>query len=401
MTAKRTASIWIALTILVYFAIWMRDGWQGSPVPAKKFRLPPPAAPNPNATPSFREEFLDPQRAEASAHVSSICELPGGGLAAAWYAGTREGARDVSIYFATHAPGTNGGWSCPERVVTQASAASETFRYVKKVGNPMLFSAAGGKFYLLYVTVGIGGWSDSSLNLKSSCDGGRSWSPSRRLGLSPFFNVSELVKNGPTSVDDGWVVPIYHELLGKFPELLWLRPRGDTGMEVVKTRAFGGKQAFQPALTPLDEQQALLFCRTAGADRRIQVTRTSDGGIHWTAPQPIALPNSDSGLDAIRLQDGRLLLAFNDTSEGRSNLRLAISSDQGANWKRVATIAEEAGAEFSYPFLLQTSDGSLHLTYTWKRRAIKHATFNLAWLAAPTGALRVTDPRSNVAEARP
>lgn len=385
MKANRAAWIWIALTVLLHLVIGLRDGWRGSPVPAAKFAVPSPL-PDTNATPIWREEFLDPEFTQPSAHVATICELPGGRLAAAWYAGTREGARDVAIYFATRTANSTNGWSRPLPLVTRATAAAETFRFVKKVGNPLLFSGTAGNVYLLYVSVGFGGWSCSSLNLKQSSDGGRTWSPSRRLGLSPFFNVSELVKNSPAPlVGGGWVVPIYHELLGKFPELLWLQPTA-SGLEVVKTRAFGGRQAFQAALTPLDEQQALLFCRTAGAQRKVQLARTFDGGKHWTAPQSIELPNSDSGLDALRLADGRLLLAFNDSAADRHVLRLAVSRDQAVTWRRAATIAAEAGAEFSYPYLMQSRDGLVHLTYTWKRRGLKHVTFNSAWLDAQAGA---------------
>lgn len=387
MKANRVALIWIALTILLHLALWQREGWHGSPAPSAKFAVPPASRPVSDPAPIWREEFIEPQPVEPSLHVSSICELPGGELAAAWYAGPREGARDVVIHFATRAANSTNGWSHPRTLVSRASAASETFRFVRKVGNPLLFSAADGKVYLLYVSVGFGGWSSSSLNLKQSSDGGRNWSPSRRLGLSPFFNLSELVKNGPAPLaGGGWVVPIYHELLGKFPELLWLRPNAG-GLDLIKTRAFGGRQTFQAALTPLDEHQALLFCRTAGVERKIQLARTSDGGRHWTEPQPLDLPNSNSGLDALRLSDGRLLVAFNDSAADRHVLRLAISQDQAATWKRIpAAIAEESGAEFSYPFLLQTSDGLVHLTYTWKRHGIKHVAFNLAWLDAQTGA---------------
>jgi predicted neuraminidase len=90
-------------------------------------------------------------------------------------------------------------------------------------------------------------------------------------------------------------------------------------------------------------------------------------------------------LDTVRLSDGRLLLAFNDTTADRENLRLALSCDEGNTWRRARTLAKEPGAEFSYPFLLQTSDGLVHVTYTWKRRNIRHVTFNLNWLDAPAG----------------
>ena len=204
--------------------------------------------------------------------------------------------------------------------------------------------------------------------------------------MSPFFNVSELVKNNAQPLTDGgWAVPVYHEAFGKFPEVLWLHPaRGliPGRVEAVKSRAFGGRSAFQPALVAFGPEQAVLLCRAAGSVREIYITRTTDAGRHWTPPQPSGLPNPDSGLDAVRLSDGRLLLAFNDATAGRENLRLALSSDEGVTWRRARTLAEEPGAEFSYPFLLQTSDGLVHVTYTWKRRNIRHAAFNLAWLDA-------------------
>jgi predicted neuraminidase len=395
MKPNRAAWIWIALTLALFTGLGWRDGWRTTPAPATQFVVPAPVAAATNVVPVCRDEFVDADSTEASAHVSSICELPDGRLAAVWYAGTREGARDIAIYFATRDADAAGGWSRPQRLVTRETATSETFRYVKKVGNPLLFSAGDGHLYLLYVSISIGGWSSSTLNFKQSNDGGQTWTPSRRPGLSPFFNISELVKNGPTPLaDGGWVVPGYHELIGKFPELLWLRPGAD-GLEAVKTRAFGGRRAFQPALTPLDEQRALLLCRiTAGAERRIHCSSTADGGQHWTAPQPLDLPNSDSGLDALRLADGRLLLAFNDTATGRDVLRFALSRDDGVTWQRAGTVIAETGAEFSYPFLLQTRDGMVHLTYTWKRRHIKHVACNVAWLESQVVA-------ANAGEVRP
>src|SRR5262249_43473072 len=142
-----------------------------------------------------------------------------------WYGGTREGARDVAIYWATREAGEGHPWSEPRALVTRENALNETWRYVKKIGNAVMFGDGSSRMFLLYVSIGVGGWSGSSLNAKQSLDGGKTWSASQRLGLSPFYNVSELVKNGPTPLEDGgWAVPIYQELVGKFPEVLWLNP---------------------------------------------------------------------------------------------------------------------------------------------------------------------------------
>ncbi len=329
----------------------------------------------------FREEFINPNSTVRSVHVASLCELPDGTVAATWYGGTREGARDVNIFFATQAPGGDT-WTAERSIITAQMAVRDLNRAVRKVGNALILCDASGKLSLLYVTITLGGWSGSTLNLTTSADQGKTWTPTRRLTLSPFFNISELVKNGPTPLRaGGWAIPIYHELLGKFPEILWLRESGGDVL-AMKSRVLGGRAGFQPAMTSLNANDGLLYLRDTSDHRRISVTRTSDSGRNWSQAQDLDLPNPGSGLDAVRLSDGRLLLAFNDSVQGRANLRLAISADEGRTWKRIATVAEEPGAEFSYPFLMQARDGNIHLAFTWKRKNIRHIVFNEAWLNA-------------------
>jgi len=311
-------------------------------------------------------------------HVASICELPDGRLVATWYAGSREGAGDVAIYLATRAPGESR-WSAPRAIVTRESATRDLNRYIRKVGNAVTFADGAGRLTLLYVTVSIGGWSGSSLNLTTSTDGGATWTRSQRLTLSPFFNLAELVKNAPAGLAYGqWAVPIYHEFVSTFPEMLWLDESQD-GVHAWKSRMSAGWFGYQPALTPLSMNTALAVLRDDAA-KTVSIARTDDGGESWSTPQSLDLPNPDAGLGAVRLSDGRLILAFNDSKTGRENLRLALSTDEGKTWARIATVAEEPGADFSYPFLMQASNGDVHLVYTWKRAAIRHVVFNVPWL---------------------
>ena len=342
------------------------------------FATPAPAAPA-NGQPFFLEEVVNPDSPFAMSHVSSLSELPDGRLAATWYAGSREGAGDVAIYFSTRAA-ADTRWSLPRAIVTREIATRDLNRYIKKVGNAVVFADSAGKLSLLYVTVSIGGWSGSSLNLTSSIDGGGTWSQSQRLTLSPFFNLSELAKNAPAALVSGsWAVPIYHELISTFPEVLWL-DETEKGVRVTKSRVSAGWFGYQPALTPLTASTALAVLRNDDNSKAVSVARTDDGGETWSTPSSVSLPNPDAGLDAIRLSDGRLLLAFNDSATGRENLRLALSTDEGQTWTRIATVAEEPGADFSYPFLMQASSGDVHLVYTWKRAAIRHVAFNIPWL---------------------
>jgi predicted neuraminidase len=112
----------------------------------------------------------------------------------------------------------------------------------------------------------------------------------------------------------------------------------------------------------------------------VSVARTDDSGRSWSSPLPLDLPNPDAGLAAIRLIDGRLLLAFNDSPDSRENLGLAVSTDEGQTWARVLMLPEEPGGHYSYPFLMQARTGDVHLVYAWQRKVIKHVTFNPAWL---------------------
>lgn len=371
----------VAAALVLGLHLWPRTvhGIRGGTVPPATWAVPAPV--RLPASPSFfYEELLEPGPGVASVHVASLAEFAPGRLAACWYGGSKEGARDVAIYLTVRDDAQGSHWSSLAPVVVAQSAERELQRYVKKVGNPLLFSAGEGRLHLLFVSIAAGGWSGSSLNLKETLDGGKTWSPARRLVLSPFFNVSELVKNAPVPVEGGgWCVPIYHEMIGKFPEFLWLDVPNALA-PAVRSRPFGGRTAFQPALVPLGARRALLLCRTACDRTELFGSRTEDGGVHWTSPAPVGLPNSGSGIAALRLTDGRILLAFNDTHSGRDNLRLAVSADDGETWRRGATVASEPGAEFSYPYLLQTRDGRIHLAFTWKRTAIRHVEFNTTWL---------------------
>lgn len=347
-----------------------------------RFQIPKMAAAI-NEMPFYQEEVIDPEETYPMAHVASLCELPDKTLAATWYAGSGEVRPDVKIFFSTKGVG-NTTWSAPRVIMTREQASADLHRYIKALGNALIFSDADGVLQMLYVTISMGKWSGSMLNLTSSHDGGMTWEKSERLLLSPFFNLSELVKNAPTPlVGGGWAIPIYQEFLGKFPEILWLQPYKGR-LQAFKSRIAGGCSFFQPSMTALDEQHALVFLRDYLTSGKISMASTKNSGASWTQPVTTSLPNHDSGISSLRLSNGWLLLAFNDSSVARDVLRLALSKDQGHSWQRIATIAEEPKADFSYPYFFESDDRTIHLLYSWKRRHIHHVTFNEAWVAAQT-----------------
>ena len=373
--------IWVLLTFLLVglTAIpFSKDGkWVGSDV---KFAMPVEIHPLKEEKPFYQDEIVDPEATYKMAHVASMTELVDGTLAATWYAGSGELASDVSIYFSTKKK-EDLSWSQPKAIMTRAQATQELGHYVKGLGNALLFAREDGILHLIYITVAFGKWSGSQLNFTSSNNGGDTWKKSERLFLSPFLNLSELVKNAPVPlVGGGWAVPIYQEFLAKFPELLWLLPNKDGSLNARKSRIAGGCSFFQPTLTALTENEAVSFCRDYRSENKIWGTKTQDGGKKWITPHPTSLPNYDSGVASVRLSNGALLLAFNDGGTARDQLRLALSTDQGYTWKRIATIAQEPQGDFCYPYFFRSQNGLLHLLYSWQRHHIHHVVFNEAWL---------------------
>jgi predicted neuraminidase len=373
MTRSATRVALILLAVGLNLWPWLDAG---DPAPGFAIRT---RAQSPAAQARFEEEPINSDSTLPMSHVASICELADGTLVAAWYAGSREGARDVAIYLSTRGA-ANTRWSPARAIVTRESAARDLNRYIKRVGNSVIFSDASDRLWLLYVSVSFAGWSGSSLNVTVSADRGLTWTPSERLTLSPFFNVAELVKNAPVALaGGGWAVPIHHELVGNFAEVLWLRDVAGQ-VRATKSRLSAAHYGYQPAMTALAANRAIAFLRHDGVPGAVSVARTDDSGRSWSSPLPLDLPNPDAGLAAIRLIDGRLLLAFNDSPDSRENLGLAVSTDEGQTWARVLMLPEEPGGHYSYPFLMQARTGDVHLVYAWQRKVIKHVTFNPAWL---------------------
>ena len=383
---KRTIALFIALTVLMYaWPLWQRLHTSGPASRGFADKNLPVAFQS--GEPYFVEEFITPP-ADIQVHAASIAELKDGTLVAAWNGGKHEGSADIRIYFTTRAVGKH--WSPRSGIVSRESASRELNRYIKTLGNPLLFTDLTDRLTLIFVTVSLGRWSGSSLNMKTSTDRGRTWSRSQRLTLNPFFNLGELVRNNALRLaNGGFAVPIHHEFAGIFSELLWLHPGGlAQAPEYFKTRLTRGKKYLQPAIVEFSPSDALAFHRSSRPNGRIAMSLSHDGGTTWTAPWPLDLPNPGSGLNAMLLSDGRVLLAFNDSLSRRDKLALAVSSRAAAEatgidfrrWRRVAILEYTPGKDFSYPFMLRTADGKIHMVYTWNRERIKHVVFNEKWI---------------------
>lgn len=328
--------------------------------------------------PVLIRETINPEQGLPMVHVASLAQMADGITAAVWYGGTAECQPDVKIYFSQQEPGAP--WTVPRVIMTRESAERDLRRPVKALGNALLLTNADGSLRLLFVTIAMGKWSGSQLNSCLSKDGGLTWSPAERLTLGPFFNFSELVRNRAIARQGGgWCIPIYQEFLGKFPELLWLGERNGR-LSYRKTRIAGGCSTFQPSLIPAGKEDAEVLTRDYTSARKIHMSSSHDGGLEWIPVTATELPNPDAGISGLRLSDGRLLVAFNDSAKDRSNLTLAIASKDGKAWRRVAVLENEPDANFSYPFLMRASDGIIRMAYTRKGKTIALTSFNENWL---------------------
>ena len=384
-------------------ALWCWPAAERTVLPgaAAAFRLPKPAGDHPAGSASVggasaaafhRSGFIDHDPPLGYAHCPSICGLSDGRMACAWYAGSREGHRDVAIWMAESEPFDGGpptdeaiAWGRPRPVVDRRTATRELDRFIDKVGNSVVFTDADGRLWLIYVTIAVGGWSGSSLNARCSTDDGKTWSRSHRLTLSPFFNISELVRAAPVMLESGELgLPVYHECLGKFPEMLWLRPEGER-LAAAKSRMAGGRSLLQPAVVPLDGRRAVALLRDHSSRHRVASQRTADGGLTWSAPVATPLANPDASVAGVRLSDGRVLVAFNNSPSGRDDMSLAVGDQDLGEWRLIATLDREPGGKFAYPFLIRDRNGLVHLVYSWKMKRIRHVAMNEAWIDAQPG----------------
>jgi predicted neuraminidase len=322
------------------------------------------AIPNASAAVSpalIGEEFVFETAPFASAHASTIVES-GEGLAAAWFGGTREGAADVGIWMSRLVAGK---WTPPVEVANSAYSNTEVY----PCWNPVLFRASDDTLSLFYKE----GPSPSSWwgMLKTSRDNGLTWTVARRLPdgiLGP-------IKNKPVHLADGTIVAASSTESAESPSrwrvhFEWTADGGATWTKALLPvpRDDTRIDAIQPSILIHPDGRLQAVGRTRS--QRVFETWSSDGGRTWTPLALTVLPNPNSGIDAVTLADGRFLIVYNHTTRGRSPLNLAVSKD-GKAWAAALVLESEPG-EYSYPAMIQSADGKVHITYTWRRQRIKH-----------------------------
>jgi predicted neuraminidase len=313
-------------------------------------------------------EFIFESAPFPSCHASSLVETKDG-LVAAWFGGTRERAPDVGIWISHR---LDGHWSVPVEVADGVQSDGSRL----PCWNPVLFQPKNGPLLLFY-KVGPDPRSWWGL-LRTSEDGGKTWSESRRLPegfLGP-------IKNKPVQLEDGSILcPSSTEALGRTPGWrVQFERTADLGRTWTKSEPLIGEggpiNGIQPSILSYRNGSLQAVGRTK--EGRIFQTWSEDGGQTWSPLVLTDLPNPNSGTDAVTLRDGRQLIVYNHNAQpkGRTPLNIAVSKD-GKSWQAAMVLESEAG-EYSYPAVIQTGDGLVHISYTWKRKRIKHVVVDPA-----------------------
>ncbi|MCX2452522.1 exo-alpha-sialidase [Pedobacter sp. PLR] len=318
----------------------------------------------------IKDEFLYEKAAFPSCHSATIAETPTG-LVAAYFGGTKERNPDVEIYISRE---VNGKWLAPVSVAN--GIQSDKLRL--PTWNPVLYQVPGGDLLLFYK---IGPKPSEWWGLmRTSKDGGITWSEATKLPdgyIGPVKNKPVLLSNGnlfaPSSREgDGWKV--HFEVT---------KDNGQTWRSIGPIPT-GGLDAIQPSL--LDHGKGKLQILARSKNRALVESWSVDNGETWSPIAKTTLPNNNSGTDAVTLKDGRQVLVYNhvlppgDLAKGpRTPLNVAISKD-GKTWSAALILEDSPISQYSYPAVIQTSDGMLHFIYTWRRQKIKHVVVDPAKL---------------------
>jgi len=308
------------------------------------------------------DEFIYQTAPFPECHAATIAETPDG-LIAAWFGGLKERHKDVCVYTSHN---VNGKWTDPVKVAD--GIVNDTLRYA--CWNPVLYQVPGGDLLLFYkIGPNVAGWKGW---MKTSKDYGKTWGEAVALP----DGVIGPVKNKPVLIDGKLFCPSSTEGDGWRVHFDVTDDNGKTWSKIGPIN--DGKEwvTIQPSILTYPDGKLQILCRTRNCV--VGESWSEDRGKTWSAFKATSLPNNNSGTDAVTLQDGRQLLVYNHvkppvglTKGARTPLNVAVSKD-GKKWFASLVLEDSPISQYSYPSVIQSSDGMVHIVYTWRRQKIKY-----------------------------
>jgi predicted neuraminidase len=372
--------------------------------------------------PRFEARFILPPQ-EQHVHSSSIIELPGGGLFAVYYRGSGERrADDVRLEGARLVQGS-AAWSAPFPV-----ADSPGFPDC----NPMAFLDARGRLSVVWPAILDNMWESALLRYRTAPvqgwkTGEPPWNDGGVILLRPD-NLKEktepfaqaLLAALPPGRDRDELAQLVARLSDKLYNRLGWMPRthalrlpggrillplysdtysvglvaisDDDGASWRASDPIVSLGGVQPSLVRKKDGTIVAYMRDNGPPpQRVIVAESRDDGVSWSRGADSDIPNPGSSLEVVALRDGSWLMILNDTENGRARLAAWRSTDEGRTWPHRRAIEDTPGGSYSYPSVIQTADGLIHVSYSHvepapaqgarRREAIKHVSFDPAWVA--------------------
>ena len=314
----------------------------------------------------------------AFCHASTIIKLRSGGLLCCWFGGSHEGEADVAIFGARR--GATGSWSAPCKLADGVEANWNPVLFYREDGTLLLFYKEGQQ---------IAHWRTF---VRESQDDGHTWSAPAELVPGDASGGRGPVRNKPIRLKSGRILAggsTEHGIWQAFADLsdddgrTWRKStpvmiknlqyrQGERTAEsdiAVSSQSFYGRGVIQPSLWQSADGSVHMLLRSS--EGFVYRADSEDGGETWSEAYALPLPNNNSGLDLVRLEDGTLLLVCNPVAANwgmRSPLSLFISEDDGASWAKLCDL-ETAKGEFSYPAIIAQGD-DVHISYTFDRKNI-------------------------------
>ena len=308
-----------------------------------------------------------------------------GRLHMAWFSGSHEGQDGVSI---VHSSLSNSSGAIGS-VWSKATILSQRKGYSNQ--NAVVFSDDNASTLHVFHSQQGAGKGESAATV---------WhlqSPLDASGRATNFSRPNCVFNKPGSFDknrlvpllDGrWMLPLY-EQGGKpnYPSNGFLHAGqnpNDPASWSLGSYGAGCDNLVQPSVirprAGVPRLQAFFRDRRA---ENIYMATSEDDGATWGKCKATSLPNNNAGIHAWQMRSGRIALVYNPQTHGRDPIAISLSEDGGVSWKYTRVLERADGRqEFSYPTVREdkTEDGILHVSYTYKREAIKYSRISEAWI---------------------
>ncbi|MPR33095.1 exo-alpha-sialidase [Cytophagaceae bacterium SJW1-29] len=365
-------------------------------------------------TPKVSETLIFPEQPDHT-HGSSLVQLPNGDMLAAWFQGSGERtADDVRIMGARLKKGTRQ-WSSPFLMADTPHLPD---------CNPVLFLNHEKKLFLVWIAVQANQWEQSILRVRTATnyggDAAPAWDWQNNILLKPddafarevkarldalpehgigwagyapkYDNMIKEASADPAKRSIGWMTRIKPMLLENRRIILPLYSDGfnlslmaisdDDGATWQPSLPLVGRGPIQPALARKKNGTLVAYLRDSGDwPPQVQTSESTDNGQSWSAATKTDIPNTAS-VELLAMQDGNWAFVGNDIHDGRYRLALWMSDDEGKSWRWKTYLEDKAKDQggYSYPCLIQSDDGLLHITYSWhaekNRKSIKYVVVN-------------------------